>query len=84
MIRYKLVVEYDGTPFSGWQRQDNALSVQGVLEDAIEKLSGKKVVIFAAGRTDAGVHATHQVIHFDLSEEHNMHKMIRSLNFLMA
>ncbi len=83
MIRYKLVVEYDGTPFSGWQRQDNALSVQGVLEDAIEKLSGQKVVTFAAGRTDAGVHATHQVIHFDLNEEHSIHKMIRSLNFFM-
>ena len=54
MPRYALVVEYDGTPFVGWQRQPDALSIQGVIEDAIFKFSGEEVTIRGAGRTDAG------------------------------
>src|SRR5690606_14676853 len=67
--RYCLKLEYDGTPFAGWQRQADALSVQQVVEEAIEKMSGEKVAIQAAGRTDSGVHALGQVVSFDLSRD---------------
>ncbi len=67
MPRYKLTLEYDGTPFVGWQRQDNGLAVQEVLEVALATISrGAAVVARGAGRTDAGVHATAQVAHADL------------------
>lgn len=69
MPRYKLVIEYDGTPFSGWQRQLNGPSVQQALEDSIEGFCGHPVRLHCAGRTDAGVHATHQVAHVDLDRE---------------
>lgn len=69
MPRYKLVIEYDGTPYTGWQHQANGLSVQQVVEEAIERFSSEKVRIHCAGRTDSGVHATHQVIHLDLSKD---------------
>lgn len=70
MPRYKIIIEYDGTPFSGWQWQENLPSVQRTLMAAIEAFSGEKVVLQGAGRTDAGVHALAQVAHFDLSREH--------------
>ena len=66
MPRYKLTLEYDGSPFVGWQRQENGASVQGALEEAAHKLSGEKVTAHAAGRTDAGVHAYGMVAHIDL------------------
>jgi tRNA pseudouridine38-40 synthase len=68
MPRYKLVIEYDGAPFVGWQVQDNGLSVQGVLTAAIAAFSGETVAVQGAGRTDAGVHATAQVAHVDLAK----------------
>ncbi len=66
MPRYKLTIEYDGTPFLGWQVQESGLTVAGVLEDAIEKLSGARAKVSGAGRTDTGVHALAQVAHIDL------------------
>ena len=69
MIRYKIIIEYDGTPFRGWQRQDGLLTVQECLEQAILPLAKRPVNVYGAGRTDAGVHAIGQVAHFDLDRE---------------
>ena len=67
-------------PFVGWQRQDNGPSVQGALEEAIFKLSGERVTVTGAGRTDAGVHALGQVAHFDLVKEFAADKIRDALN----
>jgi len=83
MPRYRLTLEYDGTPFVGWQRQDNGASVQGAVEDAIEKLSGERVTVTGAGRTDAGVHALGQVAHFDLIKEFEPGKVRDALNYYL-
>jgi tRNA pseudouridine38-40 synthase len=80
MTRYRLVIEYNGGPFVGWQRQDNGASIQGALEDAIEKLSGVRVTVTGAGRTDAGVHALGQVAHFDLEKHFEAGKVRDALN----
>ncbi len=69
MTRYKLIMEYDGTPFVGWQRQAEDLSVQQALEEAAKALDGHKVTAFAAGRTDAGVHALGMACHIDLTKD---------------
>jgi tRNA pseudouridine38-40 synthase len=69
MPRYKLTIEYDGSPFIGWQVQDNGVSVQGVLGDAIAAFAGERLTVAGAGRTDAGVHALGQVAHVDLAKE---------------
>jgi tRNA pseudouridine38-40 synthase len=81
VTRYRLTLEYDGTPFVGWQRQDNGPSVQGALEAAIEKLSGERVTVTGAGRTDAGVHALGQVAHFDLVKTFEPGKVRDALNY---
>lgn len=79
-MRWKLIIEYDGSPFVGWQRQDNGPSVQAAVEQAILKLSGEVVTIAAAGRTDAGVHAFGQVAHADILKELTPDKMRDALN----
>ncbi len=81
MPRYRLTLEYDGGPFSGWQRQQNGPSVQAALEAAIFKLSGETVTVTGAGRTDAGVHALGQVAHFDLEKEFAAGKIRDALNY---
>ena len=82
-MRYRLTLEYDGGPFVGWQRQDNGPSVQGALEDAVEKLSAERVTVTGAGRTDAGVHALGQVAHFDLEKDFAPDKVRDALNHFL-
>ena len=80
MPRYKLTIEYDGTDFGGWQRQTNALCVQQVLEEALLALCGAQTIARAAGRTDAGVHATAQVAHVDMAREWRVDRLRDGLN----
>jgi tRNA pseudouridine38-40 synthase len=81
MPRYRLTLEYDGTPFAGWQRQADRPSVQQALEAAIAGFSGETVTTQAAGRTDAGVHALGQVVHFDLARQWDANRIREALNF---
>ncbi len=81
MPRYRITIEYDGGPFVGWQRQNEGASVQASLENAIAKLSGERVTVTGAGRTDAGVHALGQVAHFDLVKSFEPGKVRDALNF---
>ena len=80
MPRYKLVVEYDGTPFVGWQIQAGGASVQGTIADAILAFAGERVAVQGAGRTDAGVHARGQVAHVDLAREWDTDTVRDALN----
>ncbi len=80
MPRYKLTVEYDGTPFCGWQIQADQITVQGVLTAAIEALSGQKTLVQGAGRTDAGVHARAQIAHVDLTKDWDTDTVRDALN----
>ena len=83
MIRYKLTLEYDGRAFVGWQRQTNGLSVQAALEEAVLRFCGETVAAVAAGRTDAGVHATGQVAQIDLAREIPTDTLRNALNFYL-
>ncbi|MGH6866587.1 MAG: tRNA pseudouridine(38-40) synthase TruA [Methyloceanibacter sp.] len=80
MPRYKLILEYDGTSFVGWQLQENGPSVQGRLAVAIKGFSGEDAIPRGAGRTDAGVHARGQVAHFDLAKDWAPEKVRDALN----
>ena len=82
-MRYKIILEYDGTDFYGWQRQEKQISVQQVLEDALFVCTKEHPVLFAAGRTDTGVHATGQVAHFDLEQQIDPFQLQGSLNALV-
>ncbi len=80
MPRYRMSIEYDGTPFSGWQRQAGQPSVQAAIEDAIARLEQTPVTLFGAGRTDAGVHALGQVAHIDLAKTWAPEKLMAAIN----
>jgi tRNA pseudouridine38-40 synthase len=81
MARFKLTLEYDGTPFVGWQRQSEGVSVQQVLEEAVFKFCGERATIYGAGRTDAGVHALAQVAHLDLAKPPDPFRLTEAVNF---
>ncbi len=81
MSRYKLTIEYDGRPFAGWQWQNNALTVQQVLQEAVGKFCGEAAEVQGAGRTDAGVHALGQVAHVDIAKETTTDTVRDALNF---
>jgi tRNA pseudouridine38-40 synthase len=81
MPRYRITIEYDGTPFLGWQRQAQGPSVQGALEEALARFSSETASVRGAGRTDAGVHALGQVAHFDLSKSWEPFRVRETLNF---
>ncbi len=83
MPRFCITVEYDGRAFVGWQAQDNGISVQHTLEKAIMVFSGEGPRVYAAGRTDAGVHALAQVAHFDLEADYEEYKVMAALNSLV-
>jgi tRNA pseudouridine38-40 synthase len=80
MPRYRLLLEYDGRFFCGWQRQDNALSVAAFLEQAIYGISGESTAVIGAGRTDKGVHAKGQVAHVDLARNFSSYALRHGLN----
>ncbi len=83
MPRYRITLEYDGTGFVGWQRQPEGRSIQGAVEDAILSFGKERVSVRGAGRTDAGVHATGQVAHFDLFREWDPLKLREALNHFL-
>ncbi len=79
----RLTIEYDGTPFFGWQIQKNKKTIQGEIQKAVEEVIGKRVVIFGAGRTDAGVHALGQVANFHTTSKLSCRKWVLALNSLL-
>ena len=83
MTRWRLIIEYDGGPFMGWQRQDHGPSVQQRLEEALGRMTGEQASIFAAGRTDAGVHALAMSAHVDIARELTPHRLREGLNALV-
>ncbi|HVJ03645.1 MAG TPA: tRNA pseudouridine(38-40) synthase TruA [Sphingomonas sp.] len=80
MTRFALTVEYDGRPFVGWQRQDHGPSVQQAIEEAAFAVTGETVVVHAAGRTDAGVHATGMRAHLEIKKDIAAFRLMEALN----
>ena len=79
-MRIALMVEYDGTEYHGWQYQNGLRTVQGCVESAISSVADEKILITCAGRTDTGVHATHQIIHFDTEKTRSNSSWIHGVN----
>jgi tRNA pseudouridine38-40 synthase len=79
-MKIALGVEYNGQGFHGWQAQKNLITVQGCLEEALSKIADEKITTICAGRTDAGVHATGQVVHFETNVERDMRAWLRGTN----
>lgn len=79
-MRIAAILEYDGAGFSGWQRQAHARSVQGVVEEALSAVANEPIQVTVAGRTDAGVHAVAQVLHFDTSAARSDYSWVRGAN----
>ncbi len=83
MPRYKLIIEYDGIPYAGWQKQPDCPTVQEALINAVFNFCGQKIDVIGAGRTDAKVHATGQVAHIDIDMETDGFKVMQGLNYYL-
>ena len=83
MTRWRLTIEYDGTPFMGWQRQEHGPSIQQTLEEALQRMTGEEAAFTAAGRTDAGVHALAMSAHVDVAKSLTPHRLREGLNALV-
>ena len=83
MTRWRLTIEYDGSPFMGWQRQDHGPSVQQTLEEALRRMTGDTAAVHAAGRTDAGVHALAMTAHVDIDKSLTEHRLREGVNALV-
>jgi len=83
MRNFKMIVEYDGTAYCGWQRQENGITIQQVLEEAIQLITGEKVTVIGSGRTDAGVHALNQVAHFKSDSRLPVNNIYRGMNSVL-
>ncbi|MGZ8361693.1 MAG: tRNA pseudouridine(38-40) synthase TruA [Allosphingosinicella sp.] len=80
MTRFRLIVEYDGRPFMGWQRQPHGPSVQQAIEEAVKAITHEPVTLHAAGRTDAGVHALAMTAHVDIARPIDAHRLADGIN----
>ncbi|WCR53380.1 MAG: tRNA pseudouridine synthase A [Wolbachia endosymbiont of Ctenocephalides orientis wCori] len=81
-MRYKITIEYNGSGFSGWQKQQHSTnSIQEIIENAVFNFSGEKVTLYCGGRTDAGVHAMGQVAHFDMQKEFGLYRIRNAINY---
>ena len=83
MNRFKIILEYDGGPYVGWQRQKNGPSIQAALEKAAQAFCGEEIVVHGAGRTDAGVHALGQVAHLDFERDCDADTVLDALNHFL-
>jgi len=83
MRNFKVIVEYDGTAYCGWQRQKNGISIQQLLEEAIKLITGQKVAVIGSGRTDAGVHALNQTGSFKCSTKLPVNKIFMGMNSIL-
>ncbi len=83
MKRFKVVIKYLGTSYFGWQKQPNVITVQGTIEEVLSRLYNETITIYGSGRTDAGVHAKHQVFHFDGRVIMNLNKLKYTLNKML-
>jgi tRNA pseudouridine38-40 synthase len=83
VTRWRLTIEYDGSPFMGWQRQDHGPSVQQALEEALARMTGERPGVHAAGRTDAGVHALAMSAHVDIEKTLTEHRLREGVNALV-
>ena len=79
-MKFALVIEYDGTDFSGWQRQSHVLTIQEVVEQAISQVADHEIGVACAGRTDTGVHALAQVVHFETNAERELRSWLLGIN----
>ena len=83
MARYKLIIEYKGTNFIGWQKQKKGFSIQGTIEKAAKNFLQNEITLKVAGRTDAGVHAEAQVAHLDIEKKLKIKNILLGLNFYL-